>query len=70
MEIAEKLDKKARVTVRVNMDTGVYPMWDRFGFNYENGQAWDAINKIMYCKHLELIGLHSHIGTFMLSAQA
>jgi diaminopimelate decarboxylase len=70
MEIAEKLDKKARITVRVNMDTGVYPMWDRFGFNYENGQAWDAINKIMYSNHLELIGLHSHIGTFMLSAQA
>ena len=52
------------------MDTGVYPMWDRFGLNYENGQAWDAINKLMACRNLNLIGLHTHIGTFMLSPNA
>ncbi|MBC8436219.1 MAG: alanine racemase [Bacteroidetes bacterium] len=67
IELAEKLDKRPRVAIRVNMDTGVYPMWDRFGFNYENGQAWDAINKIMHSGKMELVGLHSHIGTFMLS---
>jgi diaminopimelate decarboxylase len=49
------------------MDTGVYPMWDRFGFNYENGQAWDVLNKIMHSGKLELVGLHCHIGTFMLA---
>jgi len=70
IELAEKLDKKPRVAIRVNMDTGIYPMWDRFGFNYENGQAWDALNKIMRNDKLELVGLHCHIGTFMLSAQA
>jgi diaminopimelate decarboxylase len=52
------------------MDTGIYPMWDRFGFNYENGQAWDAINKIMMADNLNLIGLHCHIGTFMLTPSA
>ncbi len=52
------------------MDTGIYPIWDRFGFNYENGQAWDAINKIILADKLELIGLHCHIGTFMLSPSA
>ncbi len=62
--------KKARVAIRVNMDTGVYPMWDRFGFNYENGQAWDALNKIMINDNLELEGLHTHIGTFMLAPNA
>lgn len=65
---AEK--KKARVAIRVNMDTGVYPMWDRFGFNYENGQAWNAITKIMSQPEMELTGLHCHIGTYMLSAAA
>jgi len=70
IDLANTLKKRPRVAIRVNMDTGVYPMWDRFGFNYENGQAWDAINKIMACGKLELIGLHSHIGTFMLSANA
>ena len=69
-ELAETLNKRPRVAIRVNMDTGVYPMWDRFGFNYENGQAWDALNKIMHSGKMELVGLHCHIGTFMLSASA
>ena len=68
--IAKKEGKKARVAIRVNMDTGVYPMWDRFGFNYENGDAWDAINRIMLDENMSLIGLHTHIGTFMLTADA
>jgi diaminopimelate decarboxylase len=69
-ELSDKLKKRPRVAIRVNMDTGVYPMWDRFGFNYENGQAMDAINKIMHSQNMELVGLHCHIGTFMLSPSA
>ncbi len=70
IEVAAGLKKKAKVAIRVNMDTGVYPMWDRFGFNYENGEAWDAINRIMLDKNLELVGLHAHIGTYMLAVDA
>ncbi len=69
-QIAPGLNKKAQVAIRVNMDTGIYPQWDRFGFNYENGQAWDALNKIMRSDVIELAGLHTHIGTFMLSPNA
>lgn len=69
-ELAEELKARPNVAIRVNMDTGIYPIWDRFGFNYENGQAWDAINKIVLADKLELIGLHCHIGTFMLSPSA
>jgi diaminopimelate decarboxylase len=69
-DLADELKLKPRVAIRVNMDTGIYPLWDRFGFNYENGQAWDALNKIMRSDKLELVGLHTHIGTFMLTAQA
>jgi diaminopimelate decarboxylase len=70
IKIAEELKKRPRVAIRVNMDTGIFPIWDRFGFNYENGQAWDALNKIMRSGKLELAGLHCHIGTFMLSSSA
>lgn len=70
IEIASKIEKKPKVAIRVNMDTGIYPMWDRFGFNYENGDAWDAINRIMMSGKLELTGLHTHIGTYMLSTNA
>lgn len=69
-ELAAKMEKRPQVAIRVNMDTGIYPMWDRFGFNYENGQAWDALNKIMHSGKMDLIGLHTHIGTFMLSTNA
>ena len=68
--ITEQLNKRAKVAIRVNMDTGIKPLWDRFGFNYENGQAWEAINKIIYSKNLDLIGLHTHIGTFILDPNA
>jgi diaminopimelate decarboxylase len=54
IDLCAQLDKKARVAIRVNMDTGVYPMWDRFGFNYESGQAWQAINKIVASGKLQL----------------
>ncbi|MEI6021673.1 MAG: diaminopimelate decarboxylase [Bacteroidota bacterium] len=70
IELATELKIRPRVAIRVNMDTRIYPMWDRFGFNYENGQAWDAINKIMLNDKMELVGLHAHIGTFMLAPSA
>jgi diaminopimelate decarboxylase len=70
IETTRKLNKKARVAIRVNMDTGIYPMWDRFGFNYENGEAWNAINRIMLAENLEMIGLHTHIGTYIMTASA
>lgn len=69
-EISATLKKRPRVAIRVNMDTGIYPMWDRFGFNYENGEALDAINKIVLNNNMDLVGLHCHIGTFMLTPSA
>jgi diaminopimelate decarboxylase len=70
VELANEYSIRPRVAIRVNMDTGIFPQWDRFGFNLENGQAWDAINKIIHSGKLELTGLHCHIGTFILSAGA
>lgn len=70
IEITETEKLKAKVAIRINMDVGVYPKWDRFGFNLENGEAWQAIQRIASNKNLQLIGLHSHIGTYMMSAEA
>ncbi|MCS7053155.1 MAG: alanine racemase [Ignavibacterium sp.] len=70
IEITEDNNLKANVAIRVNMDVGVYPKWDRFGFNYENGEAWQALKRIAVSKNLNLIGLHTHIGTYMMSADA
>jgi len=70
MRLAPELGKTAKVAIRINMDTGIYPRWDRFGFNYENGEAWAAINKIMPAESIELVGLHTHIGTYIMTPNA
>ncbi|MBI5218792.1 MAG: diaminopimelate decarboxylase [Bacteroidia bacterium] len=66
IELSEQMEQKPKVSIRVNMDTGIYPIWSRFGFNYENGEAWEALNRIMLSKKLELMGLHAHIGTYIM----
>lgn len=70
IHLSKELSERPKVAIRVNMDTGVYPRWDRFGFNFENGEAWDALNRIMASKRLDLMGLHTHIGTYMMSVDA
>ncbi|WP_304130993.1 alanine racemase [Ignavibacterium album] len=70
IELTESNNHKAKVAIRVNMDVGVYPKWDRFGFNYENGEAWHAVRRILSSKNLQLVGLHTHIGTYIMSAEA
>ncbi len=70
IKVSRQLQKKARVAIRINLDAGVYPIWDRFGFNYEDGDAWNAINRIMLADSLELIGLHTHIGTYIMAPTA
>ncbi len=70
VEVADRLNLKAHVAIRVNMDVGVYPQWDRFGLNYDNGEAWQAIKRIMANDRLKLVGLHTHIGTYMMTAEA
>ena len=70
LELAQSSEKKPKVAIRVNMDTGIYPKWDRFGFNYENGEAWEALNRIMLSQKLDLVGLHTHIGTYIMTPNA
>jgi len=69
-QIADELDIKIPVAIRINMDTGTYPQWSRFGFNFESGEAYDAVKRMYDGGKLYLTGLHSHIGTFMLDANA
>ena len=70
IKLSDEHQLKPQVAIRVNMDTGIHPKWDRFGFNFENGQAWNAITRILNSENLNLVGLHCHIGTFMLTTSA
>jgi diaminopimelate decarboxylase len=69
-KIAVELDMTIPVAIRINMDTGIYPQWSRFGFNYENGDAYSAVKRLIDGGKLKLTGIHAHIGTFMLDANA
>ena len=69
-KISLDLGCSVEMAIRINMDTGIYPSWDRFGFNLDNGEAMNAARRVRNSKHLKLTGLHSHIGTFILDPSA
>jgi len=64
-EIALERGEPIEVGVRVNMEL-YYPSWDRFGFNLESGQAFDACRRVISSEGLRLVGLHVHVGTFII----
>lgn len=68
--IAKKAGRQIGVTLRVNMDVGIHPRWDRFGFNLDSGEAMDAARRIASGGHLRLDGLHCHIGTYITDPSA
>lgn len=68
--IAKEQGRRVPLTIRLNFETGYTQNWSRFGFNVESGQAMDAAWRIANSEHLELTGLHSHIGTFVLDQRA
>jgi diaminopimelate decarboxylase len=63
--IAKRAHCRPRVAVRVNMSIDGLQAWSRFGLNLESGQARDAVRRIQASGCLDLIGLHTHIGTFV-----
>jgi len=69
-KIAAERKRKVNVGIRLNFNSGIYPLWSRFGFNVECGQAWAGVRRIAQSPHLRLSGVHSHIGTFILDPAA
>ena len=61
--VAGSLGKKARTGIRINFVMGNMP-WTKFGFNYESGEAKEAIEKISKKKNINFEAIHNHSGTF------
>jgi len=68
--LAGELDAPIKVGLRINMDTGIYPQWSRFGLNLESGQALEAVKRMADTGKLILRGLHCHQGTYILDPDA
>lgn len=62
---AARLGERPKVAIRLNFAVPGTPPWSRFGFNLENGQAEEAVRRILAGDRLQLAGLHCHIGTFV-----
>lgn len=68
--VAERLGKVIPVGLRLNLDAGIVPQWSRFGLNLESGQAMAAVRRLSHGGRLKLVGLHCHIGTYILDSDA
>lgn len=69
--IAEKFDKKADILLRIKPGIDAHThsfirtgqIDSKFGFALETGEALEAVKEALKFKHLELVGLHCHIGS-------
>ena len=69
-QIARDAGTIVPVGMRVNMIAGSEPVWSKFGFNYESGEAHRIIRRLADEGQLKLVGLHMHLGTFVLDLRS
>lgn len=58
------------ISLRVYLDAGIRPVWSKFGFNLDDGEAWRTAQRLHHGGILKLSGLHTHIGTYILDPGA
>lgn len=69
--LACELGRTVDLALRCWLDAGIQPVWSKFGFGLETGDAWRAVRRIAESRgRLRLQGLHTHIGTYILEPQA
>ncbi len=69
-ELVASAKRPANVGIRIWMDTGLAPVWSKFGFALANGEAMRAALRIASNPNLTLHTLHCHIGTYILQPDA
>jgi diaminopimelate decarboxylase len=68
--LASKSNTRVRVGLRLWFDAGIKPVWSKFGFALANGEAGRAAAEVLKHPNLELLTLHTHIGTYILEPKA
>lgn len=69
-QITATMQHRVNVGIRVWLDTGLAPVWSKFGFALANGEAGRAALRVLANPRLMLHTLHIHIGTHVLDPRA
>jgi len=64
-KIAKELNKTVDIGIRINADVGINQVVDRFGFNLENGDAFEAVKLCTESGLLNPVGLHLHLTSYI-----
>ncbi|WP_428826704.1 hypothetical protein ACLIKD_00390 [Azonexus sp. IMCC34842] len=69
-ELVKDIPQPLNVGIRVWLDAGIRPIWSKFGFSLESGEAGRVAARIVANPKLQLHTLHTHIGTYILEPAA
>lgn len=69
-ELTKHIKQPLNLGIRVCLDAGIRPIWSKFGFSLENGEAGRAAERIVGNPNLWLHTFHTHIGTYILDPNA
>ena len=69
--LAEKTGRTANIMYRIKPGIDAHThnfimtgqIDSKFGFALETGEAYEAVKKVIECSHINLVGLHCHIGS-------
>jgi len=62
--LARQINQKIEIGIRINVRLN-YPPWSKFGFSYEDGQAYEAVKVAQKEGLLKVTGFHLHGGTYI-----
>lgn len=65
-EIAREEGGHVEIGIRVNMETGIDQLPDRFGFSIESGDAMRAVERACSGGLLRIAGLHVHLTSYII----
>jgi diaminopimelate decarboxylase len=68
-QIAKAKGKIVDVGIRVKPDVPDFFVWPKFGMDIASGQAFKAYQKASELKHINVVGIHAHIGTQICSTR-
>jgi len=68
-QIAKAKEKRVDVGIRVKPEVPDFFVWPKFGMDIASGQAFRAYKRASELEHINVVGIHAHIGTQICSTR-